>query len=133
MGPTCLRRASSSASHETMLHTQTDLWKLAMDLVVEVYRLTACLPKDERFRLVSQMQRAATSVPSNIAEGAGRESDADYRRFLYVARGSLNELWTQLSICHRLEYLATTDTTAAEQLMSRVRQLLAGTIRMLGR
>jgi four helix bundle protein len=115
-----------------MLHTQTDLWKLAMDLVVEVYRLTARLPKDERFGLVSQMQRAATSVPSNVAEGAGRESDPDHRRFLYAARGSLNELWTQMSICHRLKYLATTDTATAEQLMMRVRQLLAGTIRMLG-
>src|ERR1051326_2818386 len=114
-----------------MLHTQTDLWKLAMDLVVEVYQLTARLPKDERFGLVSQMQRAATSVPSNVAEGAGRGSGPDHRRFLYAARGSLNELCTQMSICHRLKYLATTDTATAEQLTMRVRQLLAGTIRLL--
>ena len=102
-----------------------------MDLVVEVYRLTGLLPKDERFGLISQMQRAATSVPSNIAEGAGRESDPDHRRFLYAARGSLNELWTQVSICHRLKYLDATDTAAAQQLMTRVRQLLAGIIRIL--
>ena len=115
-----------------MLHTQTDLWKLAMDLVVEVYRLTGLLPKDERFGLISQMQRAATSIPSNVAEGAGRETDPDHRRFLYTSRGSLNELCTQVSICRRLEYLATADTAVAEQLMTRVRQLLAGTIRILG-
>jgi four helix bundle protein len=119
-----------------MLHTKTDLWKLAMDLVVEVYRLTGLLPKNELFGLVSQMRRAAASVPSNVAEGAGRGSDADHRRFLYAARGSVNELWTQVSICHRLKYLATTDTATtdtatAEQLMTRVRQLLSGTIRLL--
>ncbi len=103
-----------------------------MDLVVEVYRLTGLLPKDERFGLVSQMQRAATSIPSNVAEGAGRHTAPDHKRFLYAARGSLNELSTQMSICHRLNYLETIHTASAERLMVRVRQLLAGPIRVLG-
>jgi four helix bundle protein len=114
-----------------MLHTETDLWKVSMDLVAEVYRITPQLPKDERFGLISQMQRAAASIPINVAEGAGRETDPDNRRFLYAARGSLNELTTEVAICHRLKYLDAADTTAAEQLIVRVRQLLAGTIRAL--
>lgn len=103
-----------------------------MDLVVEVYHLTGLLPTDERFGLVSQMQRAATSIPSNVAEGAGRQTGPDHKRFLYAARGSLNELSAQMSICHRLKYLKVIETTTAEHLMMRVRQLLAGTIRVLG-
>ena len=102
-----------------------------MDLVVEVYRLSGLLPRSERFNLISQMQRAATSIPSNVAEGAGRETDPDNRRFLYAARGSLNELSTQMSICQRLKYITPTESAAAEQLIMRVRQLLAGTIRAL--
>ena len=102
-----------------------------MDLVVEVYRVTRLLPKDERFGLVPQMQRAATSIPNNVAEGAGRETDPDNRRFLYVARGSLNELSTQMAICQRLGYVDAADTASADQLIVRVRQILAGTIRSL--
>jgi four helix bundle protein len=115
-----------------MLHTETDLWKVAMDLVSEVYRVTRLLPKEERFGLISQMQRAAASIPINVSEGAGRETDPDNRRFLYAARGSLNELATEMAICHRLKYLDPFDTAAADQLIVRVRQLLAGTIRNLG-
>ena len=103
-----------------------------MDLVVEVYRLTELLPNAERLGLVSQMQRAATSIPSNVAEGAGRQTGPDHKHFLYAARGSLNELSTQMSICHRLNYLETVHTACAERLMTRVRQLLAGTIRVIG-
>jgi four helix bundle protein len=83
-------------------HEQLRVWKLAIDLVVEVYELTGHMPGDERFGLVAQMRRAAISVPSNIAEGAARGSRADFARFVRIARGSLAELDTHMIIAERL-------------------------------
>ncbi len=86
-------------------HKRMAVWQLAMQLVEQVYQLTALLPEHERFGLISQMRRCAVSVPSNIAEGAARRSDKDFLRFLGIARGSLMELDTQLEICFRLGFL----------------------------
>jgi four helix bundle protein len=80
-------------------------WQEAMDLVVAVYEATASFPPDERFALTSQLRRSATSVPSNIAEGEGRFTKADFKRFLSVAHGSLREAETQIEIGARLHYL----------------------------
>ena len=79
-------------------------WQLAMDLVVSVYELSARFPADERFGLCAQIRRAAVSVPSNIAEGQGRRSDAEFRHLLAIAHGSLREVETQLIIAGRLGY-----------------------------
>ena len=114
-----------------MIHTDMDVWKAAMDLAIAIYRMTPALPAEERFGLSAQMKRSAGSIPSNIAEGAGRESDPDNRRFLFVARGSLNELATQLEICKRLGYVRGQDLAPLETQIVKVRQLLAGTIRSL--
>ena len=81
-------------------------WKKAMDLVVAVYRCTELFPRSEMFGLVSQMRRAAVSVPSNIAEGKGRFSNKELVQFLLRARGSLLELETQLLLSYRLGYLS---------------------------
>ena len=75
-----------------------------MDVATATYRLTAAFPSHERFGLTSQMRRAAVSVPSNIAEGSGRESKTDFRQFVLVERGSACELQTQLMLCIRLNY-----------------------------
>jgi four helix bundle protein len=77
-----------------------------MDLTFEIYRATSDFPKHEIYGLVSQMRRAAVSVPSNIAEGKGHRSDPEFVRFLFHARGSLLELQTQLLIARRLHYLS---------------------------
>jgi len=102
-----------------------------MDLAVLVYRLTDALPGDERFGLAAQMKRAAASVPSNVAEGAGRETVREKRRFLIEARGSITELETQLELCKRLGFLTTCELERISPQVLRARQLLAGTIRSL--
>ena len=80
-------------------------WQKAMALAKEVYRATTRMPDSEKFGLTSQMRRAAVSIPSNIAEGHGRQSRTDYIRFLRTARGSLMELQTQLILVEELNFL----------------------------
>jgi four helix bundle protein len=89
------------------IKTYRDLvvWQKAMSLVTAVYRCAVQFPKNETYALVSQIQRAAVSIPSNIAEGYGRRSTGDYLRFLQIAMGSVFELQTQLEIALNLEYL----------------------------
>ncbi len=79
------------------------IWQLGMDIVKDVYLLSAKLPDDEKYGLRSQITRAAVSVPSNIAEGSSRDSDKDFSRFLAIALGSLYELQTQLLIIQNLK------------------------------
>ena len=71
-----------------MDHKELDAWKKSIDLVKEVYQLTQLFPKEERFGLTSQIRRSAASIPSNIAEGAARNTNKDMSRFLYIALGS---------------------------------------------
>ncbi len=80
-------------------------WQKAMDLAEEVYGVTRAWPKEQLFSLTSQARQAAMSVPSNIAEGQGRGSRADFARFLDIAHGSLCELETQLLMAGRLRYI----------------------------
>ena len=91
-------------------------WQKAMDLVTAVYQLNTGFPREEIYGLVSQMRRAAVSVPSNIAEGQGRRGAAEFRHFLRQATGSLMELETQVIIAERLSYV--TPQAAAEVLES---------------
>jgi len=90
-----------------MVRTFRDLvvWQKAMELVTEIYRVTQKFPKEEIFGLMSQLRRAAVSVPSNIAEGQGRLTEKEFRQFLGNARGSLAEVETQIIIAQNLGYL----------------------------
>ncbi|MEA2068212.1 MAG: four helix bundle protein [Verrucomicrobiota bacterium] len=81
------------------------VWQKAMKMVEMVYAITKQFPPDERYALTSQLRRASVSVPSNIAEGYGRHSTADYVRFLQIALGSLNELQTQLELGVRIGFV----------------------------
>jgi four helix bundle protein len=89
------------------IRTYRDLlvWQKSMALVTEVYKTTRSFPKDEIYGLAGQMRRCATSIPSNIAEGYGRNSSSDYVRFLRITMGSLYELQTQLDISLNLRYV----------------------------
>lgn len=93
-------------------HENLRAWQYSMDLVEAIYKETASYPNDERFGLINQLHRAAVSVPSNIAEGGARGSDAEFMRFLYIARGSLSEVQTQLKIANRLGFTPLNNTTA---------------------
>lgn len=86
-------------------HKDLDVWKLGMDLVESIYKETKSFPKEEQFGLVSQMRRAAVSIPSNIAEGAARKGNKEFVQFLYIGLGSLSELETQILIAKRLKYM----------------------------
>ena len=77
-------------------HEQLDAWKYGMQLVKAVYQMTSTFPMEERYGLAQQMRRAAVSIPSNLAEGAGRNGVKEYVQFIGIARGSLAELETQL-------------------------------------
>ncbi|WP_025144105.1 four helix bundle protein [Pedobacter jeongneungensis] len=81
------------------------IWNKAIDLAVDVYKATSTFPTDERFGLISQSRRAAVSIPSNIAEGAGRNSIKEFYNFLGIANGSSYELQTQLVIANKLAIL----------------------------
>lgn len=96
----------------TRPHEKLLAWQKAMELVKRVYVFTGSLPKEEQFGLTSQMRRAAVSVPCNVAEGAARETAAEFARFLYIARGSLSELETLIRIC--LDLGVVDDATEAD-------------------
>jgi len=108
-------------------------WQKAMDLVEVGYRLTKQFPKEESFALTSQLRRALVSVPSNIAEGEGRNSPAEFSRFLNIAHGSLREVETQLLIAQRLNYLSDADLKSALALASEAGRLIQGLRRSLER
>ncbi|MEZ4529473.1 MAG: four helix bundle protein [Thermomicrobiales bacterium] len=93
-----------SGAAEVKDFTDLRVWRGAMELAEEVYRLTWTFPKQEQYGLSNQLQRAAVSVPSNIAEGHGRSQSGEYVRFLNIARGSLAEIKTQLILATRLGY-----------------------------
>ncbi len=85
-------------------HKNLIVWQKSMDLVESVYGITEKFPSKEQFGLISQMRRAAVSIPSNIAEGYGRHASGSYIQFLSIARGSLLELETQIELSIRLKY-----------------------------
>ena len=96
------------------------IWNKAMDLAVNVYKATSAFPSDERFGLTSQSRRAAVSIPSNIAEGAGRNSKKEFAHFLGIANGSSFELQTQLVICNKLNLI---DSDLLNELLNQIDEL----------
>ena len=111
-----------------MIFTELDAWKEARILVKMVYTQLASFPKEEIFGLQSQIKRSAISIPSNIAEGSGRNHKKDSLQFFYIARGSAYELETQFYLSFDLDFI---DKVTLDQLLNqleKVRKLLAGLI-----
>lgn len=97
-----------------------DIWTKSMNLVTEIYQLTNTFPTQERFGLMSQMQRAAVSIPTNIAEGSAKTSNRDFARFLEMSIGSLLELETELTITLNLNYI---DSLIFEDIQTKIIEL----------
>jgi four helix bundle protein len=102
------------------------VWQKAMNLVEAVYRATRGFPSNERFGLMSQLQRSAVSVPSNIAEGHGRKSTGAFLQHLSIASGSVMELETQLQIANRLGYIGLDELSELLSTTDEIGKMLAG-------
>lgn len=112
-------------------HKDLDVWRLAMDFVEMIYRCTAEFPKEEIYGLTSQLRRAAVSIPSNVAEGAARQTAKENAQFLYYARGSVAEMETQLELVRRLGYLTSEKLEPLLDILKRVGQMIQGLIKKL--
>jgi four helix bundle protein len=108
-----------------------DVWKKAHSLTLEIYKLTAEFPPAERFGLTSQLQRAAASVGANLAEGCGRETDADYRRFVQMASGSACEVEYHLLLARDLGLIDNTRYQPLEDTINEIKRMLVGLARFL--
>jgi four helix bundle protein len=113
---------------EIKTHKDLKVWKEAMALAKGIYELTRDFPKEETYGLVSQIRRAAVSIPSNLAEGAARNSNKEFIQYLYVSLGSLAELETQLLLSRDLGYA---QSKGINERVERVRKLLLGLIKYL--
>ena len=111
------------------MHNKLKIWKDSISLTKDLYKDTSKFPASERYSLVNQIRRSAVSVPSNIAEGAGRYSDKEFLQFLYIARGSLSELETQLVISSDLGYLDNIKDYLSR--MEEIRKMISGMIKHL--
>jgi len=109
-----------------MNYDELIVWQKAMDLVTEIYKITATFPSEERFGLSSQARRAAVSIPSNIAEGHGRKATGAYLNHLSIAYGSLMELETQLQIALRLNFVSTNEANTLLAQTNEIGKMLNG-------
>ena len=107
------------------------VWQKAHKLVTDVYRLTKGLPDDERYGLALQLRRSASSVTANLAEGCGRNGDAELARFCSIAMGSASELDNQLLLARDLDLISAEQYAARAQQVTEVKRMLAGLIRTL--
>jgi len=111
-------------------HKQLRAWQLAMEIAQIVYQTSKAFPSEEKFGLVNQMRRAAVSVASNIAEGAGRQTTKEFVQFLHIAQGSLSELDTQLELAHKIGYLTLESWQTIDAMLEEEDKILSGLIRV---
>lgn len=107
-------------------HRNLDLWQKSVDFVVDVYEVTKTYPTDERYGLISQIRRAATSIPANIAEGAGRKSDKEFVHFLSNAQGSASEIDTHFFVSLRLGYLTEATHYELDKKLDDIGRMITG-------
>lgn len=114
-------------------HKKLKVWQLAMEIVVDVYKLTESFPSEEKFGLTSQMRRCAVSIASNIAEGAARNTHKEFTNFLHIAQGSLAELDTQLEISRCLKLIDEESWKTIDTKLLEEDKMLSGLILSLRR
>lgn len=102
------------------------VWQKAMDLVLKTYEVTGTFPGEEKFGLVSQMRRAAVSIPLNISEGHGRQGAKEFTKFLWIANGSLMELETQVLISERVQFIGRETSKHLQEQLQQVCRMLTG-------
>jgi four helix bundle protein len=114
-------------------HKKLEAWKQSMDLVIAIYKATKDFPNQEIYGITNQVRRAAVSVPSNIAEGAARQTKKEFANFLHVAQASLSELDTQIEIASRLGYIDVQSQKGLEDRMQPIDKMITGLIRHLSK
>lgn len=102
------------------------IWQKGISLVVDIYRTSQSFPEEEKFGLTSQMRRSSVSIPSNITEGSGRNSDKDFKRFLDISLGSSFELETQIIIAHKLSFLSEGDFKSLIESVQEEQKMITG-------
>jgi four helix bundle protein len=113
-------------------HKKLEAWKCSMELCKTIYQVCKKLPVDEKYGLVNQMKRAAVSIPSNIAEGAARNSKKEFNQFLSIALGSLSELDTQVELCvNYLNLLKDDDISEINEKLEQIGKMISGLKRSL--
>ncbi|MFV0141768.1 four helix bundle protein [Empedobacter falsenii] len=112
-------------------HKDLEVWKLAIDFVSEIYLITKQFPEAEKFGLSTQMRRASVSIPSNIAEGAARQSDKEFIQFLYISLGSSAELETQLIIAFNLNFIKQNQLNQLILKQEQIAKMLNGLIKFI--
>jgi len=113
------------------MYENLDVWKEATNLAVQIYQITKDFPKEEIYGLTSQLRKASISISSNIAEGAGRKSKKDFKQFVHIASGSLNEVESLLHICSRLNLIAADSYNELKESAERLGRLIGGLIKYL--
>ena len=110
------------------MHNDLEVYRKSINLTVEIYEITRTFPKKEKFGLIDQMRRCVVSIPSNISEGYGRNSLNDLIRFLYISKGSLNELETQIEISEKLKYLSEQNGLKMKKEITEISKMLCSLI-----
>jgi four helix bundle protein len=112
--------------YKSRSYRDLEVWKLSIDFVKKVYQVTHNFPASENYGLINQIRRAAVSIPSNIAEGQGRNSTKEFKQFLAISLGSLAELETQFIIAKEIEYLTQNGLDALLSPLDRIRKMIKG-------
>jgi len=112
--------------YKSRSYRDLEVWKLSIEFVKKVYQVTHNFPASENFGLINQIRRSAVSIPSNIAEGQGRNSIKEFKQFLAISLGSLAELETQLIIAKEIEYLTQNGLDALLNPLDRIRKMIKG-------
>jgi len=113
------------------MYENLDAWKEATNLAVKIYQVTKNFPKEEIFGITSQLRRASISISTNIAEGAGRKSRKDFKQFVHIASGSLNEVESVLHICFRLNLITGDSYKELNDSTERLARLIGGLLKYL--